>query len=1157
MRIPRTILTLALALPAAAQTPSNVNVDLLVLYSNTAAALYPGGIDTRIQHMLAVSNQAYSDSTVGITLRLAHKTAVSYGDSANSNTALSAFQQNAAPFTSAESLRTQYGADMAVLLRPYVNDGIAGLAYVGGTGTQGNLSGHKRWMYSHISVNTADYVLAHELGHNFGLAHSRLQTPGGGTWSYSAGYGVAGQFVTIMAYASSFGVNDSSGKLYRFSNPLQTHNGMPIGIVSTNASQGADAAKSLNAVRQQVSDFYASTAFASSRAGQFGGDTLTDLVRHDPDDGQVYLWITGTDSAPASGLGTALQLTTSAGQSLAAAGDFDGDGDSDVLLRANASDNSAWLLDDGTQTAVAYPALAGSTWSVVGTGDFDGDGDDDLLWRNSWTGANTMWRMNGASAPTVATVSPLTNLAWRLGAAGDLNGDGRADLVWRNSSTGANALWLMNGATATSSTGLTAVADLNFRMVGASDFDGDGDDDLVFQHASDGRVVIWLMNGATLSSSYVLSVRSLLTLAGLGDFDGDGRGDDLAWTDSVSQEEYIWTTQGATVLSRVSLTTGKDLCDDVQVAGDLDGDGKADLVWRNAGMGTNRVSFMNGTAVSSASALDTLAGSGFTVLSSGDFDGDGKRDLLWRDSASGAVRVWLMDGATATGKHNLATVADANQRFAVVGDLDGDGKDDVVFRHATTGVNTYWKLNGGAAPVVGTIPLLADTGWTIAAAADMNADGRDDLVWRHLTQGKNAVWYMNGATRTGSANLTVLADVQWRARRRPRHERRRQARPRVAPRNVRQERGVDDERSDGGEQRARDHGGGHALEHRGARRFRRRWQDRPAVVPLRHAGAFGVADERRGDALERHAALKSGPRIPSSHGKTRRPRCAQSPRKLARPTEVPSHAPSFRCSLVPFARRPARARPGALPRGERRPQLQRRRLGERGLLRVPVHRAGELHRDEPRGLHRRDQRDAVARAVVAQRGHEPPARGAFQRQHGRDLGQPVVRRGAVQRSLAHRRPDLLVRVECRRRRTGARRRPDGDARPALLRLDQRRRELGQPVPVQRPPLEVPHLRPMLHGSDRLLHRRHDDQRLHRRDLGQREPEPLRRDLVPDHDRRRRGPEVRHRVLRPRRAAAGLVQLRRLELPVREGPDRALLRRPLRRHRRRLRRLAQP
>lgn len=762
MRISSPILTLALALPVGAQTPSNVDIDLLVLYSNTAAALYPGGIDTRIQHMIAVSNQACSDSTVGITLRVAHRASVSYADTASSNTALSAFQQNAAPFTSVESLRTQYGADMAVLLRPYVNDGIAGLAYLGGVGAQGNLSAAKRWMYSHVSINTADYVLAHELGHNFGLAHSRLQNPAGGTWAYSAGYGVAGQFVTIMAYASSFGVNDSTGKLYRFSNPLQSHNGVPIGIASTHPTQGADAVKSLNGVRQQVSDFYPSTAFLSSRTGEFGGDSRTDLVRHDRDDGQVYVWITGVDSAPGSGLGTALPLSTSAGQSLVAAGDFDGDADDDLLLRANGNSNTGWLLDGDSSVAVTYPALAGSTWAVVGTGDFDGDGDDDVLWRNQWTGANTMWLMNGASAPTVATVTALTNLAWKLAAAGDLNGDGRADLVWRNFSNGTNALWLMNGATSSWQGWLSSVPDLNYRIVAANDLDADGDDDLLFQHGNDGRVAAWLMNGPTLTSSYLLDVRSSLALAGTGDFDGDGRSDDLAWTDSTSQDEFIWTTQAAQVLSRVSLATGRDLCDDVQVAGDLDGDGRADLVWRNPGMGTNRASFLNGTTVQSTSALDSLAGSTFAIVGSGDFDGDGKRDLLWRSSSSGAIAIWLMDGALAKSKHNLPTVADANQRIVAVGDLDGDGKDDVVFRHATSGANTYWKLNGGAAPVVGAIPILTNLGWAVVGSGDLNADGRDDLVWRHATLGSNAVWYMNGATRLGAASLTALTDVQWR-----------------------------------------------------------------------------------------------------------------------------------------------------------------------------------------------------------------------------------------------------------------------------------------------------------------------------------------------------------------------------------------------------------
>src|SRR5437667_638687 len=54
------------------------------------------------------------------------------------------------------------------------------------------------------------------------------------------------------------------------------------------------------------------------------------------------------------------------------------------------------------------------------------------------------------------------------------SGSGKSDILWRNSSTGQNVLWLMNGATVASAPALPAVANLNWIIAGAGDFNGDG-----------------------------------------------------------------------------------------------------------------------------------------------------------------------------------------------------------------------------------------------------------------------------------------------------------------------------------------------------------------------------------------------------------------------------------------------------------------------------------------------------------------------------------------------------------------------------------------------------------------------------------------------------------------------------------------------------------
>ncbi len=249
---------------AAAPTPQST-VDVMVVYTPSLLTQLGSGLQTRLDHLVAIANQAYIDSEVAIKIRLVHSAQVAYSDTTDNNDALddiSGLYGNSIPpsLASVATWRNTYGADLVVLMRAFNHSTQSGcgVAWVGGLDA-GTLVGSDHTGYAVVSNGNSgsffcdEFTFAHELGHNMGNMHDRRTDPvsTSGAFSYSFGHGVDNAFSTIMAYPSSFTNGPTIGK---FSNPQIDCKGRPCGV-----SGSANNALSMNNVRSQVANYRPAT----------------------------------------------------------------------------------------------------------------------------------------------------------------------------------------------------------------------------------------------------------------------------------------------------------------------------------------------------------------------------------------------------------------------------------------------------------------------------------------------------------------------------------------------------------------------------------------------------------------------------------------------------------------------------------------------------------------------------------------------------------------------------------------------------------------------------------------------------------------------------------------------------------------------------------
>jgi FG-GAP-like repeat/Putative metal-binding motif/FG-GAP repeat len=452
------------------------------------------------------------------------------------------------------------------------------------------------------------------------------------------------------------------------------------------------------------------------------------------------------------------------GVAIATAGDVNGDGYADLAVAGTLWDGvvtGSGLVRvyhgsaTGLEPAPAWAVESDQSSSYFGdsiasAGDVDGDGYDDLLvgaffYDNGQTDNGQAWLYRGSATGLESTASWTAagvveygaRFAEQVSSAGDVNADGYDDVLVGALNYDADDvrdegvvfLYLGSAAGLSATPDWTATSDQKGSSFGenlapAGDVDGDGFDDVLlparsFDNGQTDEGKVWLYRGAA-----------------------GGLEADPAWS--------LESNQGSGYLENYEWFSGGRLGDTVAGLGDVNGDGFDDFAigsdtYLNDVGGEGVVFVFHGSPTGPATVPDWTAngveGQGpftfaFALAAAGDANGDGYADLAVssvNENGESEVSVYL-GGATGLAHLPAWAVAQeqASSSFAMAlagaGDVDADGFDDLAI-----GAGTYDGGNtdeGRASLYLGGCP--GQSGDTDGDGVEDDCDvcpGSDDFVF--------------------------------------------------------------------------------------------------------------------------------------------------------------------------------------------------------------------------------------------------------------------------------------------------------------------------------------------------------------------------------------------------------------------------------------------
>ncbi|MCA9076594.1 MAG: LEPR-XLL domain-containing protein [Planctomycetaceae bacterium] len=342
-------------------------------------------------------------------------------------------------------------------------------------------------------------------------------------------------------------------------------------------------------------------------------------------------------------------------------------------------------------------AVDGNFGETIGVGDFDGDGDDDLLFRLDTQ--YTIWRMQDGQAIDTKAVS--VDARDQFIAVGDFDGDGDSDLIFeRRTNDGDNGLLItyqMQSGNVRDTRANRYVKDKDGNLirnangymlgtfVGIGDFDGDGRDSLLTRRESDSLLIEFTMSsdGVSVDRSGRIRTDADEMVIGVGKFDGDNR-EDVMTVRLSDNRLIVYSNQlshrdGSGYLNTADIPLG--------VGDFVAGNGRHELLMRRDDgryveyILDDRGQVINGQVRGAGTAFESFALGSHVI---GNFNGDDFSDVVYTELSSRVVTDLF--GASGTGNGwtygDVFAMREAGFAMATIGyedDINGGPGVDVLY----------------------------------------------------------------------------------------------------------------------------------------------------------------------------------------------------------------------------------------------------------------------------------------------------------------------------------------------------------------------------------------------------------------------------------------------------------------------------------------------